>query len=230
VKAFLPGLGLAVVVAGTAVLVHVGAPATTVHVGAPATTDPATCSHAAPSGPAALYKILQACGWPKDVDSLPDQVRTSLGQYVTTGADPLNPTPPPPTASYGPRDAVAALKSAAQNLMDAAAHADTARMLPYLDRDCDSDTNSASKAAAQLDQMANGIAVQIEAVFVLGTMGGIAEYDPPANASEQVKRYVQTLNASHSNDWTLDSQGHWVLETSCIPIIAEPASGAAHAS
>src|ERR1700709_2467917 len=98
---------LAMVVAVSGMLVYVGAPDKTV---------PASCTSPGPSGPAALYQLLQTCGWPKNVDTLPPRGRGSPGESGATGIDPLNAGTSPPaatTASYGPADAVAALKEAA---------------------------------------------------------------------------------------------------------------------
>jgi hypothetical protein len=55
-----------------------------------AKTRPAICANQAPAGPAALYQILETCGWPK---SLPLQVQRSLGEYMATRVYPVSPSP-----------------------------------------------------------------------------------------------------------------------------------------
>jgi hypothetical protein len=112
---------------------------------------------------------------------------------------------------------VAALKKAAQKLMDAAINGDNAGVLAQLDHDCATDLKASLEDAAAIRRMAHGVHPRIKAVFVLGTMGGVVKWSVPSNAPAALKRYVNQAPAAHTNDWTIDSHGHWVLETSCIP-------------
>jgi hypothetical protein len=72
------------------------------YAGAPTKSLPGICAGGA-SGPAQLYAIFQACGWPK---VLPIQVQRSLGEYMATGVDPLSRPPvsrqPAPGSAVGP--------------------------------------------------------------------------------------------------------------------------------
>jgi hypothetical protein len=124
---------------------------------------------------------------------------------------------PPPCESDGPAAAVAALKKAAQSLMDAAINGDNAGVLAHLDRDCATDRKASVRDAAAIRRMAHGVHPRVKAVFVIGTMGGVVKWSVPSNAPEALKRYLEKAPAARTNDWTVDPHGQWVQETSCIP-------------